>query len=343
MPDERVAQRQANLYTSTHARIILAAVVVLLLVFPLVSSSYLLSLVTEILILGLFAASLDVILGYTGLVSFGHALFFGLGGYTMGLAAAHLDLTNSFILIPAVVVAAVVVALVVGFLSLRTSGVTFLMLTLAFSMMGFALVDQFHGFTGGNDGLSGISRPEFSLGQLSFRFGPPLQFYYFVLAIVVILFFVTLRVLRSPFGHALVGIRENENRMSSLGYDVFRYKLAAFAYAGVLGALAGMLHSEFNIFVSPEAFYWTTSGTVLIMVIVGGSGTLFGPVLGAGLVLLLRNLLSSYTEREAMVTGLVFILFVLFLRGGLMGIPRTLQARLSRARGRAPQAGEDPA
>jgi branched-chain amino acid transport system permease protein len=145
-------------------------------------------------------------------------------------------------------------------------------------------------------------------------------------------------VIRSPFGHVLVGIRENENRMRALGYDVFRYKLAAFTFAGIPGAIAGMLHSQFNIFVSPDAFYWTTSGTVLIMVIIGGAGTLLGPVLGASLVLLLRNLLSSYTHREAMVTGAVFIFFVLFLPGGIIRIPTTLRQRWSSLRG--PSAAE---
>lgn len=335
MGEYRGVLRQAGLYSSRRVRAALGAVLALLVVFPHFSSSYILSLGTEVLIFGLFALSLDILLGFTGLVSLGHALFYGLGGYTLGLAANHLDLTNSLVLIPAVMAGAVVVAMSVGFLSLRTVGIYFLMLTLAFAQMAYALVEQFHNFTGGDDGLARITRPEFALGGLSFRIGGGMEFYYYVLAVCVILFYVVLRVIHSPFGHALVGIRENENRMRALGYDVFRYKLAAFAFSGVLGALAGMLHSEFNIFVSPEAFYWTTSGTVLIMVIIGGTGTLIGPVMGAGLVLLMRNLLSSYTEREAMITGIVFILFVLFLRGGLMDVPAVVRTQLTKIRSRA--------
>lgn len=322
--------------------VLLVVAVAALAAVPLIPSTFAVGLLTEVLIFGLFALSLDVLLGYTGLVSFGHAVFFGVGAYSAGLIGSRLEIRNLLIVIPVVILISVVVGLALGFLSLRTSGVAFLMVTLAFAQLGFALVEELRGITGGDDGLTDIPRPRLELLGFSYRFNTTTKYYYLTVAIVVISYLVVRRFLGSPVGHALVGIRENQNRLRALGYDTFRYKLTAFVVSGVFGSLAGMLHAGYNGYVSPEVFYWTTSGTVLIMVIIGGAGTLIGPMLGAALVLLLRNLLSSYVEREGMVTGAVFVFFVLFLPGGIMGLWRMITQRRTRSSGRAGATEAEP-
>jgi len=315
-----------------------AAVVVALVVYPFVVPPYLLSLLTEVLIYGIFAMSLDLLLGYTGLVSFGHAAFFGTGAYVAGIASVRL--TNHMgVTLPLALVAAALAALVIGYLSIRTAGIYFLMLTLAFAQVLYAVAFKWTPVTGGSNGLSAIPRPALGLVAGGGELADPARFYLFILAIFLLVYFGLRRVVASPFGHALVGIRENEARMSAIGYDVGRYKLAAFVLAGVLAGLAGALETYLNVFVSPAELNWTTSGQVLVMVIIGGAGTLVGPVLGAGLVLLLQNLVSSQTDRWPMIMGGVFIVFVLVARFGIVGLwNRLATARLRRS----PAVGDGP-
>jgi branched-chain amino acid transport system permease protein len=304
----------------------LAVLLGLLVVAPFVLPTYWLKLLTEVLILGIFAMSLDLILGYTGLVSFGHAAFFGLGAYTTGIVSVRLT-NHAGITLPAALVVAGLAALVIGYLSIRTSGIYFLMLTLAFAQVLYAVAFKWTPVTGGSNGLSGIPRPGLGIVPGGGEITPPENFYFFTLVIFLLVFFGLRRLVSSPFGHTLVGIRENEARMAAIGYDVARYKLAAFVIAGVLGGLAGVLNTYLNVFASPVQLHWTTSGLVMVMVIIGGAGTLIGPVLGAALVLLLQNAVSSYTDRWPMVMGAVFIIFVLIARHGLVGIWRALAAR----------------
>ncbi len=311
------------------ARWAIILVLVLLLITPFLPFSYAQSVLTDVLIFGLFAMSLDLLLGYTGLVSFGHAAFFGVGAYVAGIVGIHVG-SQIYFTLPAAIIGAALVALVIGYFSIRTSGVYFLMITLAFSQMVYAAVFKAP-FMGGSNGLAGIPRPTLGLGV---GLGDATTFYYLVLVTVIICYLLMSRIVVSPFGRALRGIKENEPRMRAIGYAVQRYKLGAFVLAGAFAGAAGALRAYFNYFVAPDTLYWTTSGTVLVMVIIGGAGTLIGPALGAALVMVLENLISSYTERWELLLGAIFILFVLRAPQGIMGIAE--QVRGYRAKAKSP-------
>ncbi len=307
----------------TWALLLLAVVAVL---YPYLVRPYHLSLAIEVLIFAIFAMSLDILLGYTGLVSFGHAAFFGLGAYLV--AYTTIGLTNNLaVTLPVVVVGTALAALVAGFFAIRTSGIYFLMVTLAFAQMLFSIAIRWSSVTGGSDGLSGVSRPAIGVGPLSYTFDSRTSFYYLVLAFFLLSWWVLRRIVDSPFGWTLRGIRENEQRMLALGYNTFRYKMAAFVIAGVFAGIAGMLLAQFFRHAAPENLYWTTSGQVMIMLIVGGTGTLTGPILGAAVIRLLPNYLSTYTDRWQTVLGLTFILFVLFAPQGIMGLIQRFRQR----------------
>jgi branched-chain amino acid transport system permease protein len=315
-----------------YRRLVFAGVFSLALIYPFVVRSYVLSLGIEVLIFAIFAMSLDLLLGYTGLPSFGHAAFFGLGAYFAAYlsssSALALDLTdNLLIIVPLVILGTALMALLIGFFALRTTGLYFLMITLAFAQMLFSIAIRWSGVTGGSDGLAGLPRPSLGLGPWSYTFDTRQSFFYLVLIFFGLSWWLLSRIVNSPFGWALRGIRENEPRMRALGYNTFRYKLGAFVIAGVFAGLAGMLLAFFFRHVSPDTLYWTTSGQALVMVIIGGAGTLSGPVLGAFLVRLLPHLVSSYTDRWQTIVGLVFILFVLFAPQGIMGLLRGQRRR----------------
>ncbi len=298
------------------ARVAAAAVVVAgLALFPLVGSSYPVRLLQEILIWGIFAMSLDLLMGYTGLVSFGHSALFGIGGYVGALALKESAGAVSALLLP--LLAAALAALVIGFLCIRVSGVYFIMLTLAFSQMFFAVTFQ-AAWLGAEDGIIGVPRPSI----LGVSLADPLRFHVYLVALFALAGLLLWRVVRSPFGHVLRGIRENEARMEAVGYAVNRYKLIAFVIAGTVAGMAGSLYAQFNGQIPPDAFFWTTSGEALLMVIIGGTGTLGGATLGAAAFILLQSLVSTYTERWMLILGLTFIVFVLFAPGGIVGALR---------------------
>ncbi len=297
-----------------------------LVVFPLISPSYIQSLAVEVLLFAIFAMSLDLLLGYAGLVSFGHAAFFGLGGYVLAYVARGAT-ANLLVTVPLVLVVTALGAAVIGFFALRTTGIYFLMLTLAFAQMLFGLAVKWTPVTGGSDGLAGVPRPYIGVGNLVWRFGSNLQFYYLVALAFVVCWWLLRRIVGSPFGYTLRGIKENESRMRALGYNTWRFKMAAFIVAGVFAGVSGALFAHFNWHAAPESLYWTMSGQVLLMVIVGGAGTLTGPILGAALVRLLPSYASTYTDRWQTIMGLVFIAFVLFAPEGIMGLIRGYQAR----------------
>jgi branched-chain amino acid transport system permease protein len=300
-----------------------------LLVFPFVSPSiYFQNVLTEVLIFGIFAMSLDLLIGYTGLTSFGHAAFFGIAAYTAGIVATSYT-NNIVVTLLAGVASAGLLALPVGALAIRSLGIYFLMLTLAFSQMVFAAAYKWTWLTGGPNGLAGIPRPTLGVGQV--EFASVTSFYYLVLAFFVASYLLLRRIVASPLGTGFVGIRENESRMRAIGYNTWLVKLAAFVIAGLFGGLAGVLFSYFNGFVSPSDVYWTTSGLVMVMVIIGGAGTLVGPVLGAALVLILQNIVSSQTDRWPLIMGATFIFFVLVARRGIAGIYQDTVALARRA------------
>jgi branched-chain amino acid transport system permease protein len=296
-------------------RLGLALVLLGVAAFPAAFGRYPVKLLQEILIWGLYAMSLDLLMGYAGMVSFGHSAFFGVGGYVGALALTVRPDLLSALAWPALAAAAA--ALVIGFFSTRVSGVYFIMLTLAFSQMFHAYAFQ-TAWLGAEDGIVGVPRPRL----LAWPAGEGWGFHLYVVGLVALGAGFLMRVVRSPFGHVLVGIHENEPRMEAVGYPVRRYKLLAFVLAGTLAGLAGSLYAQFSGSITPDAFFWTTSGEALLMVIIGGTGTLGGAMLGAAAFILLQSLVSTYTERWMLILGTTFVLFVLFAPGGIVGVLR---------------------
>ncbi len=291
------------------------ALLAALAVLPLFAGAYPVKLAQEILIWGTFAMSLDLLMGYAGMVSFGHSAFFGIGGYVAALALTGSPGLPAALLAPAL--AAALGALIIGFFSIRVSGVYFIMLTLGFSQMFYAVTFQ-AGWLGAEDGIVGVPRPAF----LGLSLGPPMRFHLYLLAHFALAALVLWQIVRSPFGHVLRGIHENQSRMEAVGYAVNRYKLLAFVIAGTIAGVAGSLYTQFVGSITPDAFLWTTSGEALLMVIIGGTGTLGGAVLGAAAFILLESMVSTYTERWMLILGLTFIVFVLFAPGGIVGALR---------------------
>lgn len=267
----------------------------------------------DVLLWGLFAVATDLLLGFGGLLSFGHAAFWGSAGYAAGLLAKSLALPFPLAALGGVLMA-VLLALPIGYLSIRRKGIYFAMVTLAFAEMVFYVVNEWRDVTGGENGLQGIPRtlPGVSLAD-------PLAFYYAALPLVLAGFWLAHRVIHSPFGHVLVAIRDNEARAQALGYPTRGYKLLGFVISAGLSGLAGSLFAIGHGFAALELVHWSTSGTVVMMTILGGIGTLWGSVIGAGLVLLLRDTLSTWTDAWGVVTGAIFALIVLNFRHGIWG------------------------
>jgi len=270
----------------------------------------------EIAILAIFAMSLDVLVGFTGLVSLGHALFFGLGAYALAAFTTMLKLAPS-LAIPLAVFAAGLAAFLVGILAIRVKGVFFIMITLAFGQMGWAYFQRSRGF-GGIGGISGVG--QLDLDAIGLSLANPADMALIAIVSAALVYLALARVTASPFGRMLVAIHQNESRARALGLPVQRYKLAAFTLAGAAAGFAGVLAAERTSFVSPDLLVWTVSGEVLIMVIVGGLGTLVGPALGAAIWVLLRDNLSGLTPYWMLAMGLFFVAAVLFADEGLYGL-----------------------
>ncbi|MDQ7781397.1 MAG: branched-chain amino acid ABC transporter permease [Desulfomonilaceae bacterium] len=274
-------------------------------------------LASEILIFALFAMAFDLVLGYAGMLSFGHAAFFGIGAYGAGILLIRVYPSVLLALLGSVLVSSVA-AFLIGFASIRRRGIYFTMVTLAFAQMFYFIAFKWTALTGGDDGLQGVPRP--SVGPLDL--GPEINLYYFILFVVVISTAIMVRVVNSPFGSTLQALRENRNRTMSIGYDVDRFKLMAFVISGFFSGLAGGLYALLQNFVPLSSLYWTTSGEVVVMTIAGGMGTLFGPALGAFGIILLRDVISNYTESWSFFMGVLFMVAVLGFRGGIIGVLR---------------------
>jgi branched-chain amino acid transport system permease protein len=286
-----------------------------LALFPLVGSTFYLQLVTKIMIMAIFAMSLDLLVGYTGLVSLGHAAYFGLGAYTLWALSPQYEASPIWLSLPAAILAAGIAALVIGVFVLRTSGIYFIMATLAFAQMLYSFVSESDLF-GGSDGVYVYMKPDALLIDLE----ETKQFYWFVLAVLVGTYLFLRTLLNSLFGQVIVGIRTNERRMRALGYPVFRYKLASFVVAGALAGLAGYLAAAQFGFVNPELLGWHRSGDALMMVILGGMGSLFGPVVGAFVLVLLQELFSDLTKHWLLLMGAFVVAAVLLLPNGISGL-----------------------
>ena len=277
------------------------------------------ALATQVLIYGLFTLGFNLLYGYTGLLSFGHAAYWGLGAYGTGIALAKLKLGSLWLALGAGLALAGLGGAVGGFFCLRRRGIYFAMLTLAFAQVLYFIAFHLADVTGGDDGLRGIQVPPVTLPGLSVPITSSLAFYYFALAVVGVAVFALKRILDSPFGAVLQAIRENSDRAVACGYDVDRVKHLSFVFSALFCGLAGALDALRLTVVPVESLYWSTSGQAVIMTLLGGAGTFFGPFVGAATWLVLQDRVSVVTESWALVIGAVFMAFVLFLPKGLWG------------------------
>jgi len=294
-----------------------AAVLALAALAP-VLTSFQLALLTQALILGILAMSLDLVLGYLGLASLGHASYLGLGAYAVGVLSTRHGAGFWTTLVVGIVLAAAVAA-VFGLVALRATGVYFLMITLALGMVVWGLANRWVSLTSGDNGISGVPRPELGL---PWPMATGLPFFYLILVAFALAFVFLRLVVNSPFGHTLVGIRESESRMRTLGYHVWLHKYIAFVIAGAVGGFAGVLWASYNGFVSPADTELTTSVKILLMVALGGRGTLVGPAIGALAIVLLENLVSVYTHRWLLILGSVYIATIVYAPEGIVGAVR---------------------
>ena len=269
----------------------------------------------EILIFALFALAFDILFGHTGLVSFGHAAFFGIGAYTTVLMAIHLQ-TNILLDLLGGTVAAMALAGVIGGLAVQLRGIYLAMVTLASAQLLYFIVNQMTDITGGDNGLSGVRVP-ITLGPLSLRMDSALGYYFLVLGCFFLSFLLLRRLADSPFGSVLHAIRENEERARTVGYNVQWFKFLAFAVSGAFAGLAGGLYAMLLKFAYLDLLYWTTSGQVVMMTLIGGSGTLYGPLLGAGLMIVISDIVAKYWLNWPIILGGIFVACVLFARGGI--------------------------
>lgn len=290
--------------------------------FPLVGGDFYVNLVSQIFIASIFAASLNLLVGYGGLVSLGHASWIGLAAYTSAWLYLRLGLGH-WITAPLALVTTTLIACLFGWIALRATGLGFLMITLALSQVLWGTAYRWAAVTNGDNGLSGLTRP----APFGISLDRPLAFYYFALAVAIVALWIMARFVNSPFGAALRGTRDEPRRMSALGHDVWLVRWLTFVYSGFWGAVAGLLFVYYHKYIHPTALSLTNSAEVLLGVIAGGAGTVAGPIVGAAIVLILKNYVSAYFERWNMLLGLVLVLIVIFMPDGVVPGLRRLWAR----------------
>jgi branched-chain amino acid transport system permease protein len=282
-------------------------------------SSYPLTLLTQVAIMAVLAMSLDVLLGYTGLPSLGHAAYFGVAAYAVGILSTDYQAGFGACLLAALLAAGVTAA-VFGLVAIRASGTYFLMITLALGMVVWGLAFRWVSMTKGDNGIAGVPRPD---AGLPWNLSAPLPFFYFALVATALAWIALGTLARSPFGLTLKGIRESESRMRALGYNVWLHKYLAFVIAGVFAGFSGVFWAYYNGFVSPVDVQLVTSVEALLMVALGGPGTLAGPALGAAVIVFLKNFVSVYTKRWLLILGAVYIGVILFAPRGVLGAFRS--------------------
>lgn len=310
-------------------RTAIALALIGLALFPLTGSTFYTELVSKVMILAIFAMSLDLLVGYTGMVSFGHAAYYGIGAYTLGLLAPKYEAANFWTTLPLAVVAAALAAFLVALFVVRVRGIYFIMVTLAFAQM-FYFVFHDTDFGRGSDGISMNFKPVTTIaGFAAIDLASPNQSYYLVFVTMLLVFWLLRVLLRSPLGYALQGIRSNEHRMRSLGFRVYWYKVASFTIAGALAGLAGYLSTMQFGFANPEMLSWHQSGNVLLMLILGGLGTLYGGIAGAFVFVALQEIFSSVTKHWPLLLGATIVMLVMFLPGGLSSIGGRFRALLT--------------
>jgi branched-chain amino acid transport system permease protein len=284
------------------------------------------ALATEIIIWGLFALGYNVCLGYTGMLSFGHAAYFGVGAYATGIVLIRLWQNVWFGLLCGLLAGAIT-AFILGYLCIKRRGIYFAMLTLAFAQLIYFIGFQWVDLTGGDNGLRNIPLVPLSLPGISIDISTPLRYYFFVLFFVVLSLLALNRILQSPFGHVLQAVRENEHRALSCGYETSNVRWMAFIISGSISGLAGGLYALYLHFVGIETLYWITSGQVVMITLLGGMGTFIGPFIGAGVFLFLEDVLSAMTANWMIFLGAIFVLCVLFFPSGIWGSIKELTSK----------------
>jgi branched-chain amino acid transport system permease protein len=302
-----------------------AGVLFALFLCPHFITRYGLLLLTEALTLAIFAMSLDLIMGYAGIVSFGHAAFFGLGGYSLGVTIIHMAPSVWLALMMAVCVSGCL-ALFVGVVAVRTRGIYFAILTLLFGEVVYRIVFHIRAL-GGSDGLIGIPVPDLTLIFFKVNMKKPVNFFYVTAAIGYLSFLFCRKVVDSPFGRVLRALRDNENRVPFLGFNVKAFKIISFAISGMLAGLGGALFSLFKTFADTSQLHFLLSGKVIIMDLIGGLGTLIGPVVGAIFLTFIETFISGYFESYHIITGAIFVFMVIFLPNGLVGLLRAVKKK----------------
>lgn len=300
---------------------IVAALVVLgfLLAAPNLLNSFYLRVLGEVLIFGMLAMSINILLGFTGLATLGQAALFGVGTYVVGYLTTKMGQPMT-ISVPAGILGTLFVTAIFGLMAIRTSEIYFLMITLAQGMIIWGLAFRWNSVTNAENGIRGISRPEI-LAEYS-------TYYYLVLIVLVVVLALIYRIINSPFGLALKGIRESEGRMRTLGYNVALHKYLGFLVAGFFAGLAGSLYAFHNNFVSPTTVEFSRSAQALLMVILGGTGTMLGPLIGSLVITFGQHQLSLYTDRWPVIMGAIFVVTILAAPGGFVGAWRRLSGRL---------------
>ena len=284
------------------------------LVLPLLFPTYWVTLVTQMFIFGMLAMSLDILLGYTGLPAFGHAAFFGLAAYAVGVLSTRYAVGFWLSGLTGIVLS-VAVAAIFGLLCVHSAGVYFLMITMALGMCLWGLAFRWVGMTGGDNGISGIPRPEIALPV---DLNDPIAFYYFTFLAFALVLLALFLLVNSPFGQTLRGIRESESRMRVLGYNTWLHKYLSYIIAGGFAGISGVYWAYYNAFVSPSDLDIIATMEAFFMTILGGPGTLVGPALGAGIIVFLKNFISAYTQRWLIILGLVYVVIILYTPQGLV-------------------------
>jgi branched-chain amino acid transport system permease protein len=302
-----------------------STLVLALVALPWVAGEFYVNLSSQILIAAIFAASLNLLVGYGGLPSLGHASYLGVAAYVSAWLSLKFGLGH-WITAPAALAATTLMACVFGWIALRATGLGFLMITLALSQVLWGLGYRWVSVTNGDNGLSSLTRP----APFGISLESAMAFYYFALIVTVASIWLMSRLVASPFGASLRGTRDQARRMAALGHDVWRIRWITFVYAGFWGAVSGLLYVYYHKYIHPTSLSLTSSAEALLGVIAGGAGTLAGPIVGAGIVLVLKNYASAYIERWNMLLGFVFLAIILFMPDGVVPGMRRAWARLRR-------------
>lgn len=300
--------------TRMHSITPYAALGLILLIVPQFIPTFGLTILTTVLVFAIFAMSLDLMLGYTGMVSLGHAAFMGVAGYTMGILAVHFHIQSFWLLAVAGIIVSAIVAAVIGFIALRVTGPYFLLVTLAFGELMAMVATKWSGVTGGTDGLVNIPLPVLGIPGFSWT---SMNLYYLVFIVFVICYLILYRIVNSAFGQALIGVRENEMRMKALGYNAWALKYVTFIISGTIAGFSGILYIPLYGSMVPANLQITSSAVALLAAAMGGEGTLFGPFIGAALIVVVQQVSGIYTpDRWPLILGIIFVICVVGVRGG---------------------------